>query len=367
MNENTKSINAINDFRPANLNTFICNLAKSQELYNILGNVSKQLRSFLISGSPGMGKTTFAYIFANNLGGINWDIPVETLEFNCADKRGVDFARELAPILASRPLGNGYRVVILDEAHMMTPEAQTALLKPIETIPEGIYLFACSSDPSKLSPAFKSRLKHISIMNPSQDQIDQYFKDRVREYYSYCAIKLLIPDYIMDLNDYLSFYDCASSIITSVNKKAIYENIKKLGDAFIANPYSLRDFTLDIVKIANGEEVDYFSPDGAVIGKKTPFDLANFLVSNRSYKESYISYIYDVLESFDCSILFVRNTIAETAYRRLRDDVKNAKYLCYIISLMNFDCFDVLAKQILFTRIVSILSFYHEKDNAVSE
>jgi len=334
--------NAINDCRPYDLSTFICNSDKLKELENVLGKVSDQVRSFLISGQPGHGKTTFAYIFKNNLesGCKSVGSPgVEIVEFNCASSRGVDVARdEIGPLLLSPPLGGGYRVLILDECHMLTPEAQTALLKPIESMPNKVFLFACSSEPAKISPALKSRLKHITMNLPTGDKVDQRFKDSVVSY--------------------------VASVCDKLGYTNTDENIPKLVSSYIQMPYSIRDFTLDIVRVINGESVDFIDTNSSI--KKSPHDLGKFLVSGKVKKE-HIPFIFDVVENFDCGIDYARKTISEYAYRDLRSEISESRSRAHtIIHYMDFDPYCGTASHIFMDRVMVIVdTLLYEKQDAI--
>jgi len=106
---------------------------RPQSLDDILGqeHVVQRLKAYkdigelphlLFEGQPGVGKTATAYALAAHL-----NVPI--VEFNASDDRGIDFVREkVRTLLFSR----GERLILLDEADMMTPQAQHALRRMIE-------------------------------------------------------------------------------------------------------------------------------------------------------------------------------------------------------------------------------------------
>lgn len=106
---------------------------------------------FLLYGPPGTGKTTLALIIAKMCGAEQDGL----IEVNASDSNGVDAARTLSEISASRPFCGQRRVIILNEAHQLTPQAQNALKDPMEKN-EAIWVLT-TDRPEKIEPAIKSR------------------------------------------------------------------------------------------------------------------------------------------------------------------------------------------------------------------
>jgi len=144
--------------------------------------------AFLFSGVRGTGKTTTARIVAMSLNcanpsngnpclecdscksalrGLNPNIK----EMDMATHRGIDQIRELQRDLQYAPVNDGYRVIILDEAHQITPQGASALLKPLEEPPANTLFILATTDPQKLLDTIKSRCEKYDFRRVEEDNI----------------------------------------------------------------------------------------------------------------------------------------------------------------------------------------------------
>jgi DNA polymerase-3 subunit gamma/tau len=141
--------------------------------------------SYLFYGPPGTGKTTSARVMAmallcenlndnepcgscSNCEMIKNDRCRDVIEINCAVNGKVEEVRELISERLRIPPTNGkWRIIILDECHMLTTQSQNALLKPIEEPPPYVKFFLCTTDKEKVVPAIQSRCEHheMSLVN----------------------------------------------------------------------------------------------------------------------------------------------------------------------------------------------------------
>jgi len=113
---------------------------------------------FLFVGAPGTGKTTVAEIVANTLGYYKH-------EYNASDDRTLTFVREEIKKIAQF---SGARIIILDEADMMRPDAQMALKRMMETT-SAIFILLVNHE-WKIDDAIKSRCAKFTF-NKIKDEI----------------------------------------------------------------------------------------------------------------------------------------------------------------------------------------------------
>ena len=156
--------------RPTTLKSIVGNDSIITSLINIsnIGN----LPNLILSGPPGIGKTTSIMALAKTLLGDNFK--KATLELNASDDRGINVVREKIKNFAMQKIPlppNLHKIVILDEADNMTPSAQSSLRVIISDYGSTTrFCFACN-DSSKIIEPIQSRCSIIRFSKLKSEEI----------------------------------------------------------------------------------------------------------------------------------------------------------------------------------------------------
>ena len=163
----------IEKYRPTDIEDIIGNENVIDKLKKILksGNVP----NMVICGPPGSGKTTSIMCIAKQILGKNYKDGL--LELNASDERGIDTVRHTIKMFCKKnvSLGNSsaHKLVLLDEADNMTPNAQQALRRVIEIYSSKTrFLFACNTS-SRIIEAIQSRCITLKFKKLTDSQIRQ--------------------------------------------------------------------------------------------------------------------------------------------------------------------------------------------------
>src|SRR5574337_1344596 len=164
-------------WRPQSFGEVVGQSHVTETLANAI-RMNRVAHAYIFSGARGVGKTTTARILAKALNCAKGPTPepcnlcdscreiaagtsLDVIEIDAASNRGIDQIRELREMVRYAPASSRYKVVILDEAHMLTDEASNALLKTLEEPPEKVIFVMATTQPEDLVETIRSRSQHF--------------------------------------------------------------------------------------------------------------------------------------------------------------------------------------------------------------
>ena len=180
-------------YRPQNFDEIIGQNHISQTLKNAIAR-NKTAHAYLFTGQRGIGKTSTARILSKGLNcqkgptpkpcnkciscaEITKGISLDVMEIDGASNRGIDEIRNLRESIKLKPNSSRYRIYIIDEVHMLTPEAFNALLKTLEEPPSHVKFIFATTSAGKVPATIISRCQRFDFRSISDNEIVNALKD----------------------------------------------------------------------------------------------------------------------------------------------------------------------------------------------
>ncbi|MFH0872945.1 MAG: DNA polymerase III subunit gamma/tau [bacterium] len=184
-------------WRPQTFEEVVGQGVVTQTLMNAL-SANRIAHAYLFAGPRGVGKTSTARILAKALNceaGISQepcnacpscqDIAqgrhLDVIEIDGASNRGIDEIRELRENVRFSPYRGRYKVIVIDEVHMLTEPAFNALLKTLEEPPPKVVFVLATTEPHKIPTTILSRCQRFEFRRISSPEIAQRLQEMARE------------------------------------------------------------------------------------------------------------------------------------------------------------------------------------------
>lgn len=213
------------------------NIAGHENIKNILSNninTKNILHSYLFIGEDGIGKKMLAKEFAKAIlctseNNRPCNICKSCVEFNTNNNANfnlineegsaikIEQIRNMQVKIAEKPINSNYKVYLINDAELMTQEAQNCLLKTLEEPPEYIVIILITSNENKVLNTIKSRCMKLYFNNLDKNSVKKVLTEKFE---------------MEDIND--SFLDAVGGSIKKAllikEKSSEYEKITKLFD-----------------------------------------------------------------------------------------------------------------------------------------
>lgn len=168
-----------NDVRPRKFTEVVGQEYPVELLRRVAMSPETSPRIYVLHGPHGTGKTTLARVMARAL---NCEKPFHGepcmvcdqckamegaspyyLEFDCGVSGSVEKIREIRQLMLLDSTMAKYRVVVFDEFHMASAEAQSSMLKVFEEMPSKTFVVMCTTDPWKIRETILSRSVSVEL------------------------------------------------------------------------------------------------------------------------------------------------------------------------------------------------------------
>ncbi len=249
-------------YRPLSFQEIVGQKPVVRTLQNALRQ-DRVAHALLFSGIRGTGKTTLARIMAKAINcenlldaepcnscssclGITDGGNIDLQEVDGASNRGIQEIRELKDKIRFQPTSSKYKIIIIDEVHMLTTEAFNALLKTLEEPPDHVFFMFATTELHKVPVTILSRCQRYELKRLTRQELAQHFNTISQEEgvtVSPEALELIVQEANGSVRDGLSLLDQifsysgnnvttedAADMLGVVNKQAIADLVDNLLD-----------------------------------------------------------------------------------------------------------------------------------------
>ncbi len=226
----------VEKYRPDNLTTYIGNEHLKEKVKRYLE--TEDVPHLLLYGRAGTGKTTLAKIITKN-------IDCDYLYINASDENSVDAVRLKIKAFASTVGFKDLKVIILDEADYLTPNAQAALRNLMETFSKHCRFILTCNYVERIIDPIQSRCQSYKVIPPKRVDVARHL------------VHILEDENIKyDLDDIKLITDAAypdiRRVINSAQRQVVDGNLKIDTTSIIQNNYKLQ--LLDM--LSNGSKLN---------------------------------------------------------------------------------------------------------------
>jgi DNA polymerase III subunit gamma/tau len=179
-------------WRPQTFDTVVGQEHVTRTLRNAIAS-GRVAHAFLFTGPRGVGKTTTARLLAKalnceqgptadacntcgNCTEITAGHSLDVLEIDGASHTGVDNIRDLTEGIQYRPVKSRFRIIIIDEVHMLSNAAFNALLKTLEEPPAHVKFIFATTESQKILPTIASRCQRYDFKRIALRELMQKLK-----------------------------------------------------------------------------------------------------------------------------------------------------------------------------------------------
>ena len=291
----------VEKYRPKDLNTYIGNEHLKSKVGIYLE--SEDVPHLLLYGAAGTGKTTLAKIVVNN-------IDCDYLYINASDENNVDNVRNKIKNFASTIGFKDLKIIILDEADFLTPNAQAALRNLMETFSKHCRFILTCNYVERIIDPIQSRCQSYKIVPPSRKEVAIHLKNILETE----NVTFELDDLAVVVN---AGYPDIRRVINSAQRQVVSGELKIDVGSVIQNDYKIQLLNM-LMSSENLKVIRKYLADNSV----------------SDYSELY-RFLYDNLEDYsngknaECILV-----ISEGQYQDVQVVDKEINFMSTIIKLL---------------------------------
>lgn len=152
-------------YRPRTLDQYVFQNTQHRAAFQQMVN-DKSIPQLLLAGIQGTGKTTIAQIL---ISAMQLD-PADVLTINASNERGIDTFRDKIMNFATSMAMGRFKIVYLEEADQLTPDAQKALKRFMEDVSDSVRFLLTANHVNKIIPPIRSRCQEFTFK--AADSVD---------------------------------------------------------------------------------------------------------------------------------------------------------------------------------------------------
>ena len=213
----------IEKYRPNNLDDIVGQDAIVKRLKSYVR--VKNMPHLMFSGAAGTGKTSAATAIAQELYKSEWH--ENFIELNASDERGIDVVRnKIKNFARTAPLHAQFKIIFLDEADALTPDAQSALRRTMESYSMSCRFILSCNYSSKIIEPIQSRCA-IYRFKPVQDadiqSRIQYIADKEGITLNEGALAAISAIANGDLRKAINILQSSAVVNENIDKNLVYQ------------------------------------------------------------------------------------------------------------------------------------------------
>ena len=250
-------------YRPKKFSDVVGQEAVTKTLENAIAT-NKIPNAMIFCGPRGVGKTTCARIFANEINKHqNNDLAFNIFELDAASNNSVSDIRNLIEQVRIPPQTGKFKVFIIDEVHMLSQTAFNAFLKTLEEPPKHVVFILATTEKEKIIPTILSRCQIFDFKRIKPIEVKSFLisiaeKEKIK--FEEGAIDLISQKSDGAMRDGLSIFDRMVTFTNSnLNSKDVSLNLNLLDKSTyveICEKLFIGDFSKPIIMfndlISNG-------------------------------------------------------------------------------------------------------------------